>query len=189
MKLPATKEDRIKCRKYKKTKKDSHKYEREDLKDLSSNIHSYNEVYKEQIIAVWEKSVRTTHTFLAPADIAYYKKIIENMDFNAIRMFCLIDKNTVIGFIGLDKTKIEMLFLAPEHIGKGSGKKLIEFAFSNFSADKVDVNEQNANAVEFYKKFGFEIFERTEKDDFGKDYPILKMRRINDNKIGNKDEK
>ena len=43
-------------------------------------------------------------------------------------------------------------------------------------ADKVDVNEQNTGVVAFYKKLGFETYERTEKDDRGKDYPLLRMR-------------
>jgi putative acetyltransferase len=42
------------------------------------------------------------------------------------------------------------------------------------NADKVNVNEQNIDAVKFYSKFGFVTYERTEKDSEG--YPILKMK-------------
>jgi putative acetyltransferase len=60
-----------------------------------------------------------------------------------------------------------MLFLNPDYIGKGLGRQLIDFAFSNFDIRYVDVNEQNPKATEFYQKIGFEIFDRSEKDDLG----------------------
>lgn len=40
----------------------------------------------------------------------------------------------------------------------------------------VDVNEQNPNALTFYKKMGFQVFERTETDELGNPFPILKMK-------------
>ena len=68
-----------------------------------------------------------------------------------------------------------MLFLSPEYIGKGLGKKLLNFAIHNLNANQVDVNEENTKAVEFYTKFGFKTYERTDKDDQGKNYPLLRM--------------
>jgi len=42
-------------------------------------------------------------------------------------------------------------------------------------AHKVDVNEQNVGAVAFYENLGFATYERSDKDDQGNDYPILRM--------------
>lgn len=69
-----------------------------------------------------------------------------------------------------------MLFLAPEFIGKGLGKKLAKFAVEKLGTDKVDVNLQNSHAVGFYKSLGFTTYEQTEKDDLGKNYPLLRMK-------------
>jgi putative acetyltransferase len=143
---------------------------------MSIEIQPYNDKFKEQMILVWENSVRATHDFLVPSDIDYYKKIVSSIDFNSFPVFCLTEANTVLGFIGIADNKIEMLFLAPEHIGKGFGKTLMNFAINELDVNKVDVNEQNHNAVNFYSKFGFLPYERTDKDDEGKDYPILKMK-------------
>lgn len=143
---------------------------------MSIEIQPYNDKFKEQIIFVWENSVRATHDFLVPSDIDYYKKIVSSIDFNSFPVFCLTEVDTVLGFIGIAENKIEMLFLAPEHIGKGLGKTLMNFAINELGVNKVDVNEQNHNAVNFYSKFGFLPYERTDKDDEGKDYPILKMK-------------
>jgi putative acetyltransferase len=142
-------------------------------------IMLYNDNYKNQIISVWEKSVCATHDFLVPSDIEYYKKIISNFDFNNIRTYCLIFEMNLSGFIGINNKKIEMLFLSPDIIGQGFGKKLVKFAIEEFDVDLVDVNEQNIKALKFYKKMEFVAYERTEKDNTGKNYPILKMKRKN----------
>ena len=52
----------------------------------------------------------------------------------------------------------------------------MEFAITELAADKVDVNEQNSKALMFYQKSGFEIVERTDKDDQGRNYPLLRMK-------------
>lgn len=38
-----------------------------------------------------------------------------------------------------------------------------------------NVNEQNEQAVGFYKKMGFNVTERTEVDDLGRPYPLLSL--------------
>ena len=42
--------------------------------------------------------------------------------------------------------------------------------------NKVDVNEQNPRAREFYEKIGFNIVNRSELDGQEKPYPILHMK-------------
>lgn len=143
---------------------------------MKIEIQPYNDKFKEQMILVWENSVRATHDFLIPPDIDYYKKNVSSIDFNSFPVFCLTEADTVLGFIGIAENKIEMLFLASEHIGKGLGKTLMNFAINKLGVNKVDVNEQNHNAINFYSKFGFLPYDRTDKDDEGKDYPILKMK-------------
>lgn len=71
-----------------------------------------------------------------------------------------------------------MLFLHPAFFGQRLGVKLLSFAVDQLNANKLDVNEQNSKAVNFYQQFGFEIYERTEKDEQGRDYPLLRMKLI-----------
>jgi putative acetyltransferase len=143
-------------------------------------IELYNDDFKDQIIAIWEKSVRATHNFLKPADIDYYKKIVNTIDFNSFTVYCaLTDDRRLIGFIGVSGSKIEMLFLDPKYIGQGVGKLLMVVAMTELKATEVDVNEGNINAVKFYTRFGFTTYERTPTDSEGKEYPILKMKLAN----------
>ena len=109
---------------------------------VETKIVKYTEEYNKQIISVWEKSVRATHLFVSEADIAYFKEIVGNIDFNAFEVYCLLLDKNIIGFVGVAEKNIETLFLEPNYIGKGHGKKLILFAIDELKAEKVEVNEK-----------------------------------------------
>ncbi|THF53536.1 GNAT family N-acetyltransferase [Flavobacterium supellecticarium] len=128
-----------------------------------------------EITDLWEASVRATHTFLTEADIQYYKPLILNEYLKAVSLFCTRDHNEIRGFIGLDDDKIEMLFIRPDYRGKGVGKALLDFAVKKQNARKVDVNEQNVQAVGFYEYLGFKTVKREPLDPNGKPFPILSM--------------
>lgn len=131
--------------------------------------------YKE-LVAVWEASVRATHHFLKEEDIAYFKPLILNNYLAAVELRCVRnDQNKIIGFSGVADQNLEMLFIHPDYRGAGIGKALLEYAVANFNVSKVDVNEQNEQAVGFYKKCGFEVINRSESDASGKPYPILHL--------------
>lgn len=140
------------------------------------NIH--RDEYKE-VVEVWEASVRATHHFLKEEDIAYFKPLILNTYLDAVDLRSFRDENnTIIGFLGVADQNLEMLFIHPEYRGKRIGKTLLEYAISNLNVTKVDVNEQNEQAVGFYKHCGFETIGRSELDASGKPYPILHMELI-----------
>ncbi len=146
-----------------------------DTQNQNLEIVKYSDKYRKQVLDVWEKSVLATHDFLKPSDFHAIKEIVKTIDFNVFDVYCLMQNDELAGFLGVAAQKVEMLFLSPDYFGKGLGKKLLHFAISELSADMVDVNEQNTNAVGFYRKFGFKTYERTDKDDQGRDYPLLRM--------------
>jgi putative acetyltransferase len=128
------------------------------------------------ITATWEASVRATHHFLKEEDILYYKPLIRNEYLYVVNLFCT--KNTagqVEGFLGTLHDKIEMLFIDPRLRGRGTGKALLRYAIDEMGCRKVDVNEQNEQAVGFYLHMGFSITGRSELDGSGKPYPILHL--------------
>lgn len=81
----------------------------------------------------------------------------------------------ILGFVGVAEQSLEMLFLNPAYIGKGLGKLLTQYAIEHFKANKVDVNEDNPQALAFCKKMGFQVITRSALDALGKPYPILYM--------------
>ncbi|MBX2949218.1 MAG: GNAT family N-acetyltransferase [Crocinitomicaceae bacterium] len=148
---------------------------------MSIHIQPYKTEYREELLSVWEKSVVATHHFLKTEDFLEIKQFLREFDFETITVFCLLEETKVVGFIGIENAKIEMLFLDPAHSGQGWGTRLTAFAIEQFGVNRVDVNEQNTAAKHFYEKQGFEVVERTEKDDLGKDYPLLRMQLKNKN--------
>lgn len=70
---------------------------------------------------------------------------------------------------------LEMLFIHPDYRGVNIGKTLLEYSIEHLSVTKVDVNEQNDQALGFYKHCGFVVKGRSELDSSGKPFPILHM--------------
>ena len=129
-----------------------------------------------EIVDLWEASVRATHHFLKEADIAYFKPLILNVYLDAVKLSCVKNENkNIIAFMGVAEQNLEMLFIHPKERGHGVGKMLLEYAINELEVKKVDVNEENEQAVGFYEKFGFRTYNRSEIDSSGKPYPILHM--------------
>lgn len=131
----------------------------------------------DELLRVWEASVRSSHHFLTEDDIQFYKPLIRNEYFPAVTLYIIRDERSkhIAAFMGLSDELIEMLFVDPSQQGKGYGKLLIEYAIREKNIRKVDVNEQNKQALNFYLNRGFEIISRDAIDGQGKPYPILHM--------------
>nr|WP_288935029.1 GNAT family N-acetyltransferase [uncultured Allomuricauda sp.] len=129
------------------------------------------------LVEVWEASVRATHDFLKEEDIRYFRPLILNAYLDAVELRCARDgQGIVLGFLGVADHNLEMLFIHPDNRGMGIGRKLLDFAIDELEVQKVDVNEQNEQAVGFYEHYGFEVIGRSALDASGKPYPILHMK-------------
>ena len=128
------------------------------------------------IIELWELSVRASHLFLPEDYLQRIKKLLPSI-LEAVKLFVHLenDQKTITGFLGVTDEKIEMLFIHPDKRGQGMGTLLNKFAIEQLHTYKVDVNEQNEQAVGFYKRIGYEVVGRTEVDGLGKPFPILQM--------------
>ena len=131
----------------------------------------------EQLLEVWERSVRATHLFLSAGEIAEIKLYVPQALREVPHLVAAWRENgTPAGFMGVDGQKLEMLFLVPEERGRGLGRKLVQYGVARFGIREVTVNEQNPQARGFYEHMGFSVYERLDHDEQGKPYPILHMR-------------
>ncbi len=146
------------------------------IKKMEQKIDTINKTEYQEVIDVWESSVRATHHFLKEEDIEYFKPLILNTYLDAVELRCVRNnEKKIVGFLGVAEQNLEMLFIDPEYRGKKTGKMLLDYSIDNLNVTKVDVNEQNEQAVGFYKHCGFEVIGRSELDSSGKPYPILHM--------------
>ncbi|MDF3130626.1 acetyltransferase [Kiritimatiellaeota bacterium B1221] len=129
-----------------------------------------------RLIEIWEASVRATHDFLTEDDLQELKPLILEQYFDAVDLSCAKgDTGEIQGFCGVDNGNIEMLFIAPDMRGQGIGALLTGHAIKEQGVSKVDVNEQNVQALGFYLHMGFHITGRSPVDGQGKPYPLLHL--------------
>ena len=130
----------------------------------------------QEAVDLWEASVRATHHFLKEEDIQFFKPLILNEYLKIVDLRCIRDNDMkILGFLGVADKNIEMLFIHPLTRGKGIGKQLIKYAINELGCTKVDVNEDNPEALIFYEHYGFEVIGRSELDPTGRPYPMLHM--------------
>jgi len=139
-------------------------------------IKDRNETLIKQLMVIWETSVRATHFFLSENEIETIKKYVPQALKGIPHLIVVEDDKIPVGFMGITDQYLEMLFISPERRGQGIGKDLLQYGISNYSVNKLAVNEQNPQAKGFYEHMGFEVYKRTELDEQGNPYPILYMK-------------
>ena len=144
---------------------------------MLTEIHTLSADEIDQAVAVWESSVRATHHFISEADIQIFKPLVRNgLESLEQRVAVHTLDGRVAGFLAAANGKIEMLFIHPDWRGGGAGRRLLEHAIGILGATWLDVNEQNGQALGFYRRMGFEVVGRSERDGLDKPFPLLHMR-------------
>lgn len=128
----------------------------------------------ETLAGIWERSVMATHNFLKREDFNEIRAALIPDYFPDVDLYAIAVNGVYAGFTGLGPDSIEMLFVDRDRRGQGYGSALVEFA-KQHGATKVDVNEQNPSALNFYKAKGFRVIGRDETDDAGRPYPIIHL--------------
>lgn len=131
----------------------------------------------QNLLTVWEASVHATHRFLSDAEIKQIKEYVPQALGGVAHLVVAEREHGVpIAFMGIEHQRLEMLFLSPTERGKGLGRRLLQLGIQDYGVTELTVNEQNPQAVGFYKYLGFETYKRTERDEEGNPYPLLYMR-------------
>ena len=128
------------------------------------------------LVDIWERSVRASHHFLKEEDFKKIKAEMPHCYLPSVDLYVIETDGRIVGFLGLSHSTIEMLFIDADSFGRGFGSALINFALAK-NVCKVDVNEQNTQALAFYTSKGFKIVARDECDSDGRPYPILHLSR------------
>ena len=130
----------------------------------------------QQLLMVWENSVRETHLFLSDTEIENIKKYVPEA-LNGVSHLIIAndEKEHPVAFMGIENEVLEMLFITPEQRGKGLGRDLLSLGIEQYGVKQLTVNEQNPQAIGFYEHLGFKVYKRTDNDEQGNPYPLLYM--------------
>ncbi|WP_233201208.1 GNAT family N-acetyltransferase [Chromobacterium alticapitis] len=132
------------------------------------------------MLRVWERSVRATHHFLGEDDIDAIRPeviaVFESAESIGLALrVCRDAEGRPIGFSGAVAGRLEMLFIDPGHAGRGLGRALLEQAIVESGVRETDVNEENPEALAFYRRMGFEAIGRSALDSAGRPFPLLHL--------------
>jgi len=130
-----------------------------------------------QLLEVWEDSVRETHLFLSDSEIQSIKKYVPQALRDIEKLIAAEENHIPIAFMGIQGRKLEMLFIRSDKRGRGLGRKLLQYGMDIYQINELTVNEQNPAARGFYEHLGFEVVKRTESDEQGNPYPLLYRKR------------
>lgn len=140
-------------------------------------VRDRNATLINELLEVWESSVIATHNFLSSDEIKNIKKYVPQALINVAHLVIVENKDNIpIAFMGIEKKRLEMLFIQNNERGKGIGKKLLNYGINKHNINELTVNEQNINAKGFYEYMGFITYKREELDEQGNPYPILYMK-------------
>lgn len=139
-------------------------------------VKERNDKLIKELVNLWEETVRNTHLFLESEEILRIKEYVPTAIKEIAHLIIVEDKNILLGFIGINNYKVEMLFIKNSFRGKGLGKDLLNYGIKKYSINELTVNEQNKEAMKFYEHMGFKTYKRQELDEQGLPYPILYMK-------------
>lgn len=85
-------------------------------------------VLVEQLLKVWESSVKATHLFLSDEEISNIKQYVPQA-LNGVPILTVVENENgdPLGFMGIADKMLEMLFISDESRGQGIGKQLLQY--------------------------------------------------------------
>lgn len=128
-------------------------------------------------LEIWRAAVDATHGFLTPEDRAEIDVMVATEFLPGVEMVVAEDDDgIVLGFLVMDGTMIDALFVHPRVHGRGVGTALLGHALQLAPEALVDASEQADNALPFYEARGFVRIGRSERDPQGRPYPLVHLR-------------
>ncbi len=138
------------------------------------------------LVDLWRRAVDATHDFLSAADRQAIDAEVAGFLPQAPLVVAVDDQDQPQGFMLIDGSHMEALFIDPDVRGTGIGRQFVRgtgigrqlllHALALHPQLSTDVNAQNAQAVGFYRRMGFTETGRSPLDSQGRPYPLIHLR-------------
>lgn len=129
------------------------------------------------VLDVWLKASKVGHPFLPPEDLLRQQALVGEVYLPNSETWVAEVSGTIVGFIGLLEAFIGGLFVEPTAHGQGVGRRLVEHAYVLKGPLTVDVYAENPIAPAFYERLGFTEVDRKDRDEEGRPFPLIVMRK------------
>ncbi|WP_130288385.1 GNAT family N-acetyltransferase [Pseudonocardia sediminis] len=129
------------------------------------------------LLRIWRRAVEATHDFLGADVVDLLQDQVRDDALPALDVTVAEIDGEPVGWIGMDGSHVEALFVDPAVHGRGVGTALLEGAAASHMNVTLDVNEQNPSARAFYLARGFIPTGRSPVDADGREFPLIHMRR------------
>ena len=113
-----------------------------------------------ELVAIWRGAVDATHDFISVSDREDIEARLASVYFPAVNLWVSERDGPPIGFAGVIGARLGMLFVDAAQRGSRVGSALLDRAVGMLGVTEVDVNEQNASAVDFFTRRGFAVVGR-----------------------------
>lgn len=128
------------------------------------------------VVQIWLESNRQAHSFIEADYWEKNKEEVRKMLPHSLIQIAEIEGN-IVGFIGMNETKIEGLFVNSNFQSRGIGHSLIEWAKTRNEVLTLNVYQKNQRALKFYLKEGFVIREQLIDEETGEIEFLMQWKR------------
>ena len=129
------------------------------------------------VVKIWLESNIQAHSFIESEYWKENKEEVRKMLPHSLIQVAEIDGN-IVGFIGMNETRIEGLFVSSDFQSRGIGHSLIEWAKTGNEELTLSVYQKNQRALQFYLKEGFVIGERLMDQKTGEIELLMQWKRM-----------
>ena len=133
----------------------------------------------EQVMQLWLNGNLDAHDF-TPADYWLSHAEMVRMHLLQAEVLVFVQKNTVLGFAGMQGDYLAGIFVDGQHRSNGIGKQLLEHLKQIHPAITLHVYRRNVRALEFYRKEGFQVTAEEWDAQTGEDECTMVWHREND---------
>lgn len=91
---------------------------------------------------------------------------------NVIQNIYVYDDGLIKGFVQMDGTEIEKLYVDPFFQSAGIGGELVEYAIEKLYADRLWALEKNVRAISFYQRHGFRLIGQKKLEEGTTEYLV-----------------
>ncbi|KAJ53036.1 putative acetyltransferase [Clostridium tetanomorphum] len=121
-------------------------------------IRKLNENEINRVMKIWKEATIKAHDFIPEKYWIENYSIVKEEYIPKSETYVYLEESDIKGFISvINGEYIGALFIDVSCQGKGIGRKLIDYVRNIYNKLSLSVYKDNENAVNFYKKIGFQV--------------------------------